>query len=72
VAKLAHVSGTVELTGVIATDGHIRELKALSGNPLLVKAAIEAVSQWIYAPPVLNGERVEVIAPITVNFRLDR
>jgi protein TonB len=72
VAKLAHVSGTVELTGVIATDGHIRELKALSGNPLLIKAALDAVSQWIYAPPVLNGERVEVIAPITVNFRLDR
>jgi protein TonB len=72
VAKLAHVSGTVELTGVIGTDGHIRELKALSGNPLLVKAAIDAVSLWIYAPPVLNGERVEVIAPITVNFRLDR
>jgi periplasmic protein TonB len=72
VAKLAHVSGTVELTGVIATDCHIRELKALSGNPLLIKAALDAVSQWIYAPPVLNGERVEVIAPITVNFRLDR
>jgi periplasmic protein TonB len=72
VAKLAHVSGTVELTGVIGTDGRIRELKALSGNPLLVKAAIDAVSQWIYAPPILNGERVEVIAPVTVNFRLDR
>jgi periplasmic protein TonB len=72
VAKLAHVSGTVELTGVIGTDGRIRELKALSGNPLLVKAAMDAVSQWIYAPPILNGERVEVIAPITVNFRLDR
>jgi len=71
-AKLAHVSGTVELTGVIGTDGRIRELKALSGNPLLVKAALDAVSQWIYAPPILNGERVEVIAPITVNFRLDR
>lgn len=71
VAKMVHVQGTVELTGVIATDGHIRELKALSGSPLLIKAALDAVSQWIYAPPVLNGERVEVIAPITVNFRLD-
>jgi protein TonB len=72
VARMAHVSGTVELTGVIGTDGRIRELKALSGNPLLVKAAIDAVSHWMYAPPILNGERVEVIAPITVNFRLDR
>jgi protein TonB len=71
-ARMIHVQGTVELTGVIGIDGRIRELKALSGNPLLVKAAIDAVSQWIYAPPILNGERVEVIAPITVNFRLDR
>ncbi len=71
-AKLARISGTVELTAVVGTDGHIRELKALSGNPLLVQAAMDAVSQWIYAPPILNGERVEVIAPITVNFRLDR
>jgi protein TonB len=71
-ARMIHVQGAVELTGVIGTDGRIRELKALSGNPLLVKAAIDAVSQWIYAPPILNGERVEVIAPITVNFRLDR
>jgi protein TonB len=54
VARMAHVSGTVELTGVIGTDGRIRELKALGGNPLLVKAAIDAVSQWIYAPPILN------------------
>jgi protein TonB len=72
VARIAHVSGAVELSGIIAIDGRIRELKVLSGNPLLVKAAVDAVSQWIYAPPVLNGERVEVIAPITVNFRLDR
>ena len=71
-AKVTRVSGMVELTAIVGTDGRIRELKAISGNPLLIKAAIDAVSQWIYAPPVLNGERVEVIAPITVNFRLDR
>ena len=71
VAKMVHVQGTVELTGIIGIDGRIRELKALSGSPLLIKAALDAVSQWIYAPPILNGERVEVIAPITVNFRLD-
>jgi len=71
-AKLAHVSGTVELTAVIGIDGHVRELKALSGNPLLIRAALDAVSRWIYAPPILNGERVEAIAPVTVNFRLDQ
>ena len=32
---------------------------------------MEAVSQWIYTPTLLNGEPVEVIAPITVTFRLN-
>jgi protein TonB len=70
-ARTARVSGTVQLTGVIATDGRIRELRVVSGHPLLAQAALEAVRQWVYEPTVLNGERVEVIAPITVNFRLN-
>lgn len=71
IARQTRVSGTVELTGTIGTDGHIRELKPLSGNPLLIRAAMEAVSQWIYEPTLLNGEPVEVIAPITVTFHLN-
>jgi protein TonB len=71
-AIIAHISGPVELEAIIATDGHIREVHALSGNPLLVPAALEAVRQWVYEPTLLNGKPVEVIAPITVIFRLDR
>lgn len=69
-AIAAHVSGPVELEGIIGTDGRIRELHALSGNPLLVAAALDAVRKWVYVPTLLNGKPVEVIAPITVNFRL--
>jgi protein TonB len=71
-AIAAHISGRVELEGVVGTDGRIRELRALSGNPLLVPAALDAVRQWIYRPTLLNGKPVEVAAPITVNFRLTR
>jgi protein TonB len=70
-ARQARISGTVELTGVIGVDGHIRELQVVNGHPLLARAALEAVRQWIYEPTLLNGEPVEVIAPITVNFRLN-
>jgi len=52
-------------------DGRIRELKVLSGPPLLVNAAVDAVKQWIYAPTLLNGQAVEVQAPIEVNFILN-
>ncbi len=71
IAKTAHVSGTVELSAIIGTDGHIRELRVLSGHPLLRKAATDAVSQWIYKPTVLNGANVEIAAPISVIFRLN-
>jgi protein TonB len=70
-ARRARISGEVQLEGVIGTDGRIRELKVLSGHPLLTKAALDAVSQWLYRPTTLNGEAVEVIAPITVTFRLN-
>jgi protein TonB len=70
-ARQMRVSGVVELVGIIATDGHIRELKLLSGNPLLAPAALEAVRQWVYEPTRLNDEPVEVIAPISVIFRLN-
>jgi periplasmic protein TonB len=70
-AKQARISGTVELTGIIGTDGRIRELRVLRGHPLLAKAALDAVQQWIYEATLLNGEPVEVIAPITITFRLN-
>ena|ERR1035437_3955552 len=71
-ARQARVSGTVELLGVLGTDGRIHELKVLRGHPLLVKAALDAVLQWIFEPTMLNGQAVEVAAPITVNFILNQ
>jgi protein TonB len=70
-ARQARVSGTVELLGVLGVDGRIHELKVVRGHPLLVKAAIEAVRQWVYEPTLLNGQAVEVSAPILVNFILN-
>ena len=71
-AVTARIQGTVRLMGVLGVDGRIRELQVLSGHPLLVNAAVEAVKQWIYAPTMLNGQAVEVQAPIEVNFILNR
>jgi len=62
----------VELVGVLGVDGHIRELRAVRGHPLLIDAALAAVRQWVYAPTLLNGQPVEVQAPIQVNFILNR
>lgn len=64
------ISGTVHLLGIIAKDGTIQRLQVLSGHPLLRQAALDAVSQWIYRPTILNGQPVEVEAPIDVIFTL--
>jgi len=69
-ARLARVEGDVEFEAVISKDGTIEELKVLKGHPLLVNAALEAVRQWRYQPTLLNGEPVEVVTEITVNFKL--
>jgi periplasmic protein TonB len=70
-ARLMRVSGTVRLQAIIGKDGSVRDVEILSGNPILVPAAIAAVREWRYRPTQLNGETVEVETYITVNFVLD-
>lgn len=69
-ARQARIQGTVNLIGVIATDGTVKELRVISGHPLLAQAALDAVRQWVYRPTLMNGEPVEVQAPIEVRFTL--
>ena len=69
-AKQMRVSGRVRLMGVISTTGMIEKLEVIEGHPMLVKAAVDAVRQWVYRPTVLNGQTIAVTAPIEVNFIL--
>jgi protein TonB len=71
-AKQARISGIVHLVGVVSKDGTIQQLRVVDGHPLLVGAALDAVRQWVYRPTLLNGEPVEVIAPIDVIFTLSQ
>jgi protein TonB len=68
IALLSGVQGEVKLHAIIARDGKIMSLSVISGHPLLVRAAEDAVSQWRYRPYYLNGEPVEVETFITVHF----
>jgi periplasmic protein TonB len=69
-ARSARIQGTVMLQAVISRQGTIENLSVLSGHPILVPAAIDAVRQWRYRPYILNDEPVEVETQITVNFTL--
>ncbi len=71
-AKQARIQGTVRFTATIGKDGTVKNLELVYGHPLLVEAAKEAVSQWIYRPTLLNGDPVEVITQIDINFTLSQ
>lgn len=69
-ARQTRVAGTVRLHAIISKDGSVQQLEVITGHPLLVQAALDAVRQWRYRPTLLNGEPVEVDTTIDVIFSL--
>ncbi len=69
-AKAARIEGVVQLQIVIGTDGTVKQAEVLSGQPLLVRAALDSVRQWTYAPTTLKGQPVEVVTRVGVVFHL--
>jgi protein TonB len=70
IARSARISGSVVLAATISKNGTIENLRLVSGHPMLVPAAMDAVRQWRYKPYMLNGDPVEVDTQITVNFTM--
>jgi TonB family protein len=67
-AKAAGAEGAVIMEIVIGRDGRILQTRVISGHPLLMSATIDAVRRWCYKPTLLNGQPVEVVSTVTVNF----
>lgn len=70
-ARQSRVEGTVRLEAVIDKNGKVKELRLLSGHPLLIQSALNAVRTWQYAPTLLNGKRVKVLTEIDVVYSLN-
>jgi len=68
-ARQTHREGRVELRAIIGTDGTIQSLQIVSGDPMFLRSALEAVQQWHYKPTILNGQPVEIDTYITVITR---
>ena len=68
----AGIEGKVVLRAIIAKDGTIQSLEVMSGSPLFVEAAREAIAQWRFQPTLLSGVPVEVETQITVVFIMKR
>jgi protein TonB len=71
-AALARISGIVILEVTVDEKGNVSDVEVLRGDSLLDPAAVAAVKQWKYAPTILDGQPVPVIATVTVDFQLVR
>jgi periplasmic protein TonB len=69
-ARQARIQGNVVLHAIIDKEGKVAQLEVISGHPLLVQSALDAVKQWRYKPTQLNGDPVEVDTTITVTFTM--
>ena len=67
-ARRLRLEGNVVLEANITEDGHVDDLKVVSGHPLLAQSAMEAVSKWRYAPYLLNGRPIRKPTRININF----
>jgi TonB family protein len=69
-ARIAHIQGDVSIRVLINTDGRVAKLKAVSGHPILIQSAMDAVKQWVYKPFEVDGKPVEIQGTVLVRFRL--
>ena len=69
-ARLAHAEGVVNLVMIIAVDGTVADLRAVSGNPLFLDSTIKALRQWRFAPTLVNGHPEEVYVALAFNFSI--
>lgn len=70
IARSARAQGTVVLEAIISKDGSVTNVRVLRSIAMLDQAAIDAVRQWRYTPPTLNGRPVDVVMNVRVSFQL--
>jgi periplasmic protein TonB len=69
-ARQLRIEGMVQLEATVAKDGKVKDVRVVSGHPILARAAVDAVKRWKYKPYLLNGAPIEIDTEITVNFKL--
>ncbi|MFQ5927832.1 MAG: energy transducer TonB, partial [Terriglobia bacterium] len=69
-ARQARVEGDVRIDATIDPRGRVVKMRVLAGNPLLVKAALAALEQWLYEPVYLDGQPVALLLEVTIHFEL--
>jgi TonB family protein len=70
-AKAAGIQGTVLFEMVVSKEGEPLDIRVLSSpDDSLTQSALDAVRQWRYKPTLLNGNPVEIVTDVVVNYTL--
>ena len=70
IAKQLKVQGTVELEALVSETGEVMKVNIVSGNPVLTNASAQAVKHWKFKPFMQDGKPIQVLAPISLDFKL--
>jgi protein TonB len=69
-AKQLHLEGAVQLEAHIGENGAVEEVKPLTGNAVLMNAAVAAIKKWKFTPFVSDGKPVKAVADLSFRFKL--
>jgi protein TonB len=70
IARQLKIQGSVELSVLVGEDGTVKKVDIVSGNPVLTSPAAAAVKTWKFKPFTEGGKPIEVLAPVTMDFKL--
>jgi len=69
-AKQLHLEGAVQLEAHIGENGAVEEVKPLTGNAILMNAAVAAVKRWKFTPFLADGKPTKAVADMSFSFKL--
>ena len=70
IARQLKIQGVVEVEAEIGEDGSVERVKAVSGSPVLTKAAGDALMKWKFKPFTEAGKPIKVVSTLSFNFNL--
>lgn len=69
IAKQLKLEGAVSLNAYVTEEGTVDRVETVSGNPVLVRSAEEALKRWKFSKQTEDGKPVKFVATVTFNFK---
>jgi periplasmic protein TonB len=70
VARQMKMEGSVEIDAFIGEDGSVERVQPVVGNPVLSKAAEQAVRQWKFTPFKDEGKAFKAVVNLQFAFKI--